>query len=59
VKDPYELIPEGHKNREISSLLWISIKTTEKQRVNLMEKLELHDAASLTALTVEEGIINK
>jgi DNA-binding NarL/FixJ family response regulator len=54
-----KLIAEGHKNKEIADLLCISLKTVEKHRANLMEKLDLHNVASLTALAVEKGLINR
>ena len=54
-----KLLAEGYRNKEIADLLCISIKTVEKHRSNLMEKLDLHDTASLTALAAEKGLINK
>ena len=54
-----KLVAEGYRNKEIADLLCISIKTVEKHRSNLMEKLDLHDVASLTALAAEKGLINK
>jgi DNA-binding NarL/FixJ family response regulator len=53
-----KLVAEGHKNKEIADLLCISVKTVEKHRANLMEKLDLHNVASLTALAAEKGLIN-
>jgi DNA-binding NarL/FixJ family response regulator len=53
-----KLIAEGHKNKEIADLLCISLKTVEKHRANLMEKLDLHNVAALTALAAEKGLIN-
>jgi DNA-binding NarL/FixJ family response regulator len=54
-----KLIAEGHKNKDIADLLCISLKTVEKHRANLMEKLDLHNVAALTALAAEKGLINK
>ena len=54
-----KLVAEGHKNKDIADLLCISIKTVEKHRANLMDKLGLHNVASLTALAAEKGLINK
>ena len=54
-----KLIAEGHKNREIASYLCISVKTVEKHRANLMEKLDLHSASALTAFAVKKGLIVK
>ena len=54
-----KLIAEGYKNREIANDLCISLKTTEKHRSNLMKKLNIHNAAALTAYAVDKGIISK
>jgi len=54
-----KLVAEGHKNKDIADLLCISVKTVEKHRANLMEKLDLHNVAALTALAAEKGLITK
>jgi len=54
-----KLVAEGHKNKDIADLLFISVKTVEKHRANLMEKLDLHNVAALTALAAEKGLITK
>jgi DNA-binding NarL/FixJ family response regulator len=52
-----KLIAEGYKNKEIAADLCISLKTVEKQRANLMKKLDLHNAAALTAYAIEQGLV--
>lgn len=52
-----KLIAEGHKNKEIAEFLYISLKTVEKHRTNLMKKLDLHNVAALTAFAVEKGLV--
>src|SRR5471030_691200 len=52
-----QLIPEGHVNKQIASELGISIKTVEKHRQHLMEKLNIHDIAGLTRFAIASGII--
>jgi DNA-binding NarL/FixJ family response regulator len=52
-----QLIAEGHANKQIASELSISIKTVEKHRQNLMEKLNIHDIAGLTRFAIAAGII--
>ncbi len=52
-----QLIAEGKANKETASKLGISIKTVEKHRGNLMEKLDIHDTASLTRYAISAGII--
>jgi two-component system, NarL family, response regulator NreC len=54
-----KMIAEGHKNKEIADHLCISAKTVEKHRANLMQKLNLHSASSLTAYAVEKGLVTK
>jgi DNA-binding NarL/FixJ family response regulator len=54
-----KLVAEGYKNREIADLLCISLKTVANHRTNLMEKLGLHNVASLTALAAKKGLINQ
>ena len=52
-----QLIAEGKANKETASELHISIKTVEKHRQALMEKLNIHDTASLTRYAIAAGII--
>jgi len=54
-----KLIAEGYKNKEVAVYLCISPKTVEKHRANLMRKLDLHNAAALTALAMEKGLVNR
>ena len=54
-----KLIAEGHRNKEIAQELCISVKTVEKHRANLMEKLDIHNVQALTALAIEKGIVSK
>jgi DNA-binding NarL/FixJ family response regulator len=53
-----KLIAEGNKNKDIARALFISVKTVEKHRSNLMEKLGVHNAQGLTALAIEKGLIS-
>jgi two-component system, NarL family, response regulator NreC len=54
-----KLIAEGYKNKEIADELCISVKTVEKHRANLMEKLDLHNASVLTAFAMDKGLISR
>jgi two-component system response regulator NreC len=54
-----KLIAEGHKNKEVADYLYISVKTVEKHRANLMKKLDLHSAAALTAYAMERGLVTR
>lgn len=54
-----KLVGEGYKNREIADDLFISLKTVEKHRENLMKKLDLHTASALTAYAIEKGLVSQ
>jgi two-component system response regulator NreC len=54
-----KLIAEGYKNREMAEALFISPKTVQKHRANLMEKLDLHNTAALTVFAIEKGIVDR
>lgn len=52
-----QLIAEGKANKQTADTLGISIKTVEKHRQNLMEKLNIHDTASLTRHAIAAGFV--
>jgi len=52
-----QLIAEGKANKETAAELGISIKTVEKHRQSLMNKLDIHDTAGLTRHAIAAGII--
>ena len=52
-----QLVAEGKANKESADVLHISIKTVEKHRQKVMEKLNIHDTASLTRYAIAHGII--
>jgi DNA-binding NarL/FixJ family response regulator len=52
-----QLIAEGKTNKETASELGIGLKTVEKHREHLMEKLDIHDTAGLTRYAISAGII--
>ena len=51
-----QLIAEGKANKETAAELGISLKTVEKHREHLMEKLDIHDTAGLTRYAIGAGI---
>jgi DNA-binding NarL/FixJ family response regulator len=55
-KQVLKLIAEGKRNREIAEALFVSVKTVEKHRANLMSKLDLHNTAALTAFAIENTL---
>ena len=52
-----QLVAEGKTNKEIASLLGISVNTAESHRTNLMEKLDIHDTAGLVRYALRNGVI--
>jgi DNA-binding NarL/FixJ family response regulator len=54
-----KLVAEGRTNNDMSGYLNISIKTVAKHRANLMKKLDLHNASSLTAFAVTRGLLDR
>jgi len=54
-----QLIAEGRTNRTAAEFLSVSPKTVEKHRANLMHKLGLRNAAELTLVALELGLIER
>ena len=52
-----QLIAEGQANKQVAAELVISVKTVEKHRQRLMEKLNIHDTAGLTRHAIASGVI--
>jgi DNA-binding NarL/FixJ family response regulator len=52
-----QLVAEGSANKQVAAALGISIKTVEKHRQHLMDKLDIHDTAGLTRHAITAGII--
>jgi len=53
-----ELIAHGRRNKEVAAEMGISIKTVEKHRQCVMNKLNIHDAAGLTRYALTQGLIS-
>jgi DNA-binding NarL/FixJ family response regulator len=52
-----QLIAEGRSTKDIASLLGISVKTAESHRSRLMQKLDIHETASLVRYAVRRGLV--
>ena len=52
-----QLVAEGSANKQVAAELGISIKTVEKHRQHLMDKLNIHDTAGLTRYAISNGVI--
>jgi DNA-binding NarL/FixJ family response regulator len=52
-----QLIAEGYSTKETAGLLGISSKTAESHRRHIMEKLNLHETASLVRYAIRKGLV--
>jgi len=53
-----QLIVEGHSTREVADKLFISHKTVESHRKNIMEKLNIFNLPELTKYAIRTGLIS-
>jgi len=51
-----QLIAEGHTTKDIARILEISVKTVETHRMQLMERLDIHDIAGLVRYALRVGL---
>lgn len=55
-REVLQLIAEGKSTKKIASLLFLSVKTIETHRQNIMQKLEITNVAGLTKYAIREGL---
>lgn len=51
-----QLLAEGKAMKEIASSLHLSVKTVEKHRQNIMDKLDIRSVAELTKYAIRQGL---
>jgi DNA-binding NarL/FixJ family response regulator len=51
-----QLIAEGNSSAEVAQVLYISVRTVDTHRHNIMEKLKIHSIAGLTKFAVRNGL---
>lgn len=51
------LIAEGHSTKELAAILGISYKTADSHRTKIMDKLKVHETASLVRYAIRLGLI--
>lgn len=56
-RDILKLIGEGHSIREIAEYLYISQRTAERHRYNIMKKLNIHRTPALVKFAIENGLV--
>jgi DNA-binding NarL/FixJ family response regulator len=52
-----KLIAEAHTSKEIAEMLFISVKTVERHRANILEKLGMRDRVDLTRYAIRRGLV--
>lgn len=56
-REVFQLIAEGHSNKDIAALLHVSPGTVETHRARIMEKLDVHSASEIVLYAVRRGVI--
>ena len=56
-REVLQLIAEGYSTKKIAQTLRISVKTVETHRMQLMERLEIHDIAGLVRYAIRIGLV--
>ena len=57
-REVLQLVAEGHTSKDIAERLGLSFKTVEAHRAQIMERLGIHDVASLVRFAVRMGLIS-
>jgi two-component system, NarL family, response regulator NreC len=57
-REIFQLIAEGHSNKEIADLLSVSPATVETHRAHILQKLDVHNTAELVLYAVRRGIVS-
>jgi len=56
-REVLQLIAEGNSTKQVAAILCISYKTAESHRQRIMQKLEIHETASLVRYAIRSGIV--
>ena len=57
-REIFQLVAEGHSNKEIADLLSVSPATVETHRAHILQKLDVHNTAELVLYAVRRGVIS-
>jgi DNA-binding NarL/FixJ family response regulator len=57
-REIFQLVAEGHSNKEVADILSISPATVETHRAHILQKLDLHNTAELVLYAVRRGVIS-
>lgn len=56
-REVLQLVAEGKTSKEIAGLLGVSVKTAESHRSRMMQKLDIHDTATLVRYAIRRGLV--
>jgi DNA-binding NarL/FixJ family response regulator len=57
-REVLQLVAEGMTTKKVAGLLGVSVKTAESHRNRIMDKLDLHDTASLVRYSIRRRLID-
>lgn len=57
-REIFQLIAEGHSNKEIAGILSVSPATVETHRAHIFQKLDVHNTAELVLYAVRRGVVS-
>jgi DNA-binding NarL/FixJ family response regulator len=57
-REIFQLVAEGHSNKDIAELLSLSPTTVETHRAHVLQKLDVHNTAELVLYAVRRGVIS-
>jgi DNA-binding NarL/FixJ family response regulator len=57
-REIFQMIAEGHSNKEVAEILSISPATVETHRAHILQKLDIHNTAELVLYAVRRGVIS-
>lgn len=58
-REVLKLVAEGYTSKEIAGFLYISPKTVERHRSNIMNKLDRHNVSELTSFAIDRGLVGQ
>ena len=56
-REVFQLVAEGHTNKDVADVLSISVATVETHRAHILQKLDVHSTAELVLYAVRRGVI--
>lgn len=57
-REVFKLMAEGHKSREIASILNMAVATSLRHRANIMRKLDIHNRTELIKYAIRKHLVN-